>query len=99
MNAPYQNSNIQIPLDDIRIVHLYRYMFQYKSIRVVTEDGREYIFEFQKSKHANKALEVLLGTAMARQMMSTEQQQQVDDDKSAAEKTTERQGLCKNASI
>lgn len=81
MNAPYQNANLQIELDDIRIVHLYRYMFQYKALRVVTVDGREYIFEFQKVKHANKALEVLIGNAMARQMIP---QEQVDDDKSAA---------------
>ena len=46
MNAPYQNSNLQIELNDIRIIHLYRYMFQYKALRVVTVDGREYIFEF-----------------------------------------------------
>ena len=48
-------------MDDIKIVHIYRYLFQYKSIRIVTKRAEEFIFEFQKEKHAKKVLEVLIG--------------------------------------
>lgn len=61
LNAPYQSQKIQIQLDDIKIVHVYRYLFQYKSIRIVTKRAEEFIFEFQKEKHAKKVLEVLIG--------------------------------------
>ena len=52
LNAPYQRQTLVIPLSSIKIVHIYRYLFQYKSIRIVTEKADEYIFEFQKIKYA-----------------------------------------------
>ena len=62
MNAPYQSqSTLSIPLEQIKIVHIYRYLFQYRSLRIVTDKCEEYIFEFQKQKYAQKALEVLIG--------------------------------------
>lgn len=65
MNAPYQVQHIHIPLNQIKIVHVYRYMFQYKAIRIVTTSlsspPEEYIFDFQKKKHADKVMEVLQG--------------------------------------
>jgi hypothetical protein len=36
MNAPYQRQTIQIPLESIEMAHIYRYLFQYKSVRIVT---------------------------------------------------------------
>ena len=62
MNAPYQNQTIIIPLDQIKIVHIYRYLYQQKSIRIVTDSCQEYIFEFQKTKYCQKAIETLIGS-------------------------------------
>jgi len=59
MNAPYQEQSLAIPLGKLRICHVYRYMFQYKAIRIVTADGEEYIFEFQKNKYAERAIEAI----------------------------------------
>ena len=38
MNAPYQKT-LQIALDKISMVHVYRYLFQYRSVRIVTITG------------------------------------------------------------
>lgn len=66
MNAPYQSQQtLSIPLDEIKIVHVYRYLFQYRSIRIVTDKCEEYIFEFSKQKYCQKAMEVLLGQTSA----------------------------------
>lgn len=32
-------------------------MFQYKAIRIVTAESEEYIFEFQKPKYTERAME------------------------------------------
>lgn len=61
-------------------------MFQYKALRIVTNDGKEYLFEFQKAKHAQKALEVLIGTENASKLL-----------KRVSEES--KPCLCKNASI
>lgn len=70
LNAPYQSQKIQIQLDDIRIVHIYRYLFQYKAVRIVTKRADEFIFEFQKIKHAHKVLEVLIGNSEKRSIIT-----------------------------
>ena len=61
MNAPYQKQTLTLPLSSFKIVHIYRYLFQYKTLRIVTEKSEEYLFEFQKSKHAQKAYDILVG--------------------------------------
>ena len=59
MNAPYQHQALTIPLESIRIIHVFRYLFQYKSIRIVTDNAQEYIFSFQKPKYCQKAIDVI----------------------------------------
>lgn len=61
MNAPYQSQTLLIPLPRIKIVQTYRYLFQYKALRIVTEDCDEYIFDFTKQKYCQRAIEALLG--------------------------------------
>jgi hypothetical protein len=38
LNAPHQNLPINIELDKIRLVYIYRYLFEYKALRIVTLD-------------------------------------------------------------
>lgn len=90
MNAPYQSQKIQIQLEDITVVHIYRYMFQYRSLRIVTKNAEEYIFEFQKPKYAQKVLEVLLGTF--------DYKTSNKDDASVAVSERSQEPLCKDVS-
>lgn len=66
MNAPYQSQTLTIALDRIKIIHAYRYLFQYKAIRIVTDKCEEYIFEFSKLKYCQRVLNLLLGESNSR---------------------------------
>jgi hypothetical protein len=61
MNAPYQSQTLNIPLASIRIVHIYRYLFQHKALRIVTDKQDEYIFDFQKTKYCQRVFNLLMG--------------------------------------
>lgn len=60
LNAPHQSNPICIDLDRIRIVSKYRYMFEYKALRIVTWDSpEEYVFLFKTVKNKDKAIEMI----------------------------------------
>lgn len=65
-------------------------MFQYKAIRIVTKRADEFIFDFQKVKHAHKVLEVLIGGGAA------ERKQAWKDNDPDADQQKEPQPMCKN---
>jgi hypothetical protein len=44
----------------LKMIHTYRYMFEYKGLRIITHDAlNEYIFVFKSLKHKDKALETI----------------------------------------
>lgn len=61
MNSPYQSQTLIIPLASIKILHIYRYLFQHKALRIVTDKQDEYIFDFLKSKYCLRVFNLLMG--------------------------------------
>ena len=61
LNAPHQLNRTTIPLNDLKAVLTYRYMFERRSIRLVTRlKCDEYILQFKNVKHKDKALKTIL---------------------------------------
>ena len=61
LNAPHQMNRISVPLTDIKAVMTYRYMFERKSIRIITRlECKEYLLQFKNQKHKDKALKTIL---------------------------------------
>ena len=57
LNAPYQLAQVTLPLQDLKAVLTYRYLFERKAIRLLTRtESREYIICFKSQRHKDKAL-------------------------------------------
>ena len=60
MNAPHQLNRITIPLNDLKAALTYRYMYERRTLRLVTRSkSEEYLVQFKNIKHKDRVLKTI----------------------------------------